>query len=96
MGCGLGWTQDGDDGKSRCECSIWFIVPLVYHKRLEDTLGPGDDDGGGGFLHWGRWMLAPSVPVCGVPVSPLEGLEGASASNFFLFSPPAAVLGPGR
>ncbi len=22
MGCGLGWTQDGYDGKSRCECSI--------------------------------------------------------------------------
>jgi hypothetical protein len=74
------------DGSARYSLSC----PLSW--RLEDTLGPGDDDGGGVILHGGWWMLVPSV--CGVPVSPLECLEGASASasdSFCSRSPPPSL-----
>jgi hypothetical protein len=49
------------------------------------------------FLLGVRGVLVPPSG-CGVPVSPLEGLGGATRASgliFFLFPLPAAVLGPG-
>lgn len=56
--------------------SARYSLSCPLSRHLEDTLGSGDDAGGGVFLHGGLVDVR-SQCVCGVPVSPLEGLEGA-------------------
>jgi hypothetical protein len=50
LGMGImGWTREWDDGKSRCGV-LDIVLSCPWSRRLEDTLGPGDDDCGGFFL----------------------------------------------
>lgn len=83
---GLRACRMGNDAKSRCECSIWLIVPLGS-RHLEDTLGPGDDDGGEGLPPTGCWVLVPRSVWYGVPV-PVDSLLSFYSRSF---PPPSLV-----
>ena len=82
MDSGSGW--DGTMTAKVDASARYGLSSRPWSGRLGDTLGPGDDVGGGGFA---RCSFFP-VPA---RVSPLEGLEGAQSLSGTLSIPRSLV-----